>query len=769
MTPSDPQDLSHFSMMDLFRMETETQTALLEEGLLALERAPEEVHRFKGLMRAAHSLKGAARLVNINAAVQVAHAMEDCFVEAQEANVPLASERVDILLKGVDLLNQLAQQSEETPTGELQSSIQRFLAVIAAPLPPVEKGVDEPKPDERGATEPISVSAPVATPLVQTEILSEDKPTPFSNPTDTASVSDSVVRVSAENINKLMRLAGESVVAARWLETINKELSKTVRLQAPLSKALQHLNSLQEELNSTEAFTGQLAEIQSRNAAAQQALGEHINALQLFDRRLSLLTDDLYNTVLDCRMRPFADGVRGFPRMVREVSRSLGKEVKLEILGESTLLDRDILERLEAPLGHLLRNAIDHGIELPHERQSQGKPAAGQLRLQARHIAGQLHITLEDDGRGIDLELLRQTLVEKGLVTGDVTQQLSDEELTEFLFLPGFTMKNIVTEISGRGVGLDAVRAMAREVGGVATVDSMLKQGTRFELRLPLTLSIVRTLLVEIAGEPFAFPLARVTRVLKVPHSQIESVEGRQHFVMGERHIGLVAASQVLGLNSPQGESEELSVLIIGDTTHEYGVIVNRLLDESELAVRPLDARLGKVQDIAAVALMPDQSPVLIIDVDDFIQSIGRLTSEERLTQVTLQAPTQQQRRKRILVVDDSLTVRELERKLIANRGYEVDVAVDGMDAWNTLRANRYDLVVTDVDMPRLDGIELTTRIKAESRLQNIMIMIVSYKDREEDRRRGLEAGADYYLAKASFHDEALLTAIEDLIGGVEE
>jgi two-component system sensor histidine kinase and response regulator WspE len=777
MTPFDSEDLSHLSMMDLFRLETETQSSLLEEGLLALERNPEEVHRFEVLMRAAHSLKGAARLVNIEPAVRVAHAMEDCFVAAQDANIPLTPERTDVLLKGVDLLNQLANLPDiEGPlSDELNLSIEQFLKLIAESSPSIHvmqdgnnHSLDEVDLQKPNLDESVVVSATNVSPPIQTETFEEVK---AETPVGSLSVpsTSAVVRVSADNINRLLRLAGESVVAAHWLETINKSFQSSIRNSEPLLKSLQHLKTMQGELNVTEQFSVHLDEMQSKSEATQQSLTEQIAALQQFERRLALLTDELYNTVLDCRMRPFADGVRGYPRMVRQVARSLGKEVNLEIQGESTLLDRDILERLEAPLGHLLRNAIDHGIEGQSERQLAGKPVVGQLKLSARHVAGQLLISLEDDGCGIDLDYLRKTLISRGLVTEEVGSQLSAEELTEFLFLPGFSIRNTVTDISGRGVGLDVVRVMVREVGGTVTIVSAFGKGTRFELRLPLTLSIVRTLLVEIAGEPFALPIARVDRVLKIAHSQVESIEGRQQFVFDGRQIGLVAAGQILGLPLSHLESEVLSVLIISDGTQEYGIIVNRFLIECELAVRPLDPRLGKVQDIAAAALMPDQSPVLIIDVDDFIQSIRRLTSEERLTQITLQAPIQMRRRKRILVVDDSLTVRELERKLIAGRGYDVEVAVDGMDAWNTLRSNRFDLVVTDVDMPRLDGIELTTRIKTDPRLQSIMVMIVSYKDREEDRRRGLEAGADYYLAKASFHDETLLTAVEDLIGGVEE
>ncbi|WP_256199954.1 response regulator [Verrucomicrobium spinosum] len=251
-----------------------------------------------------------------------------------------------------------------------------------------------------------------------------------------------------------------------------------------------------------------------------------------------------------------------------------------------------------------------------------------------------------------------------------------------------------------------------------------------------------------------------------MPRDQIESVEGREHFRFGDQQVGLVTAHQVLGVPDAPAAEAEVPVLVLGDKNSRYGVVIDRFLNERELVVLPLDPRLGKIKDISAAALMPDQSPVLIVDVDDMVRSIELLVSGGRLAHVSRGDATQGRKsRKRVLVVDDSLTVRELVRKLISSKGYVVEVAVDGMDGWNAVRTGNYDLVVTDVDMPRMDGIELVNLIKKDTRLHSLPVMIVSYKDREEDRQRGLEAGADYYLTKGSFHDETLLRALQDLIG----
>ena len=453
--------------------------------------------------------------------------------------------------------------------------------------------------------------------------------------------------------------------------------------------------------------------------------------------------------------------------MIRDVARSLGKGVNLDIQGESTPVDRDILERLKAPLDHLVRNSIDHGIESSAERLGKGKPGEGSLKIQACHSAGMLVVTVSDDGRGVDPEDVRKAAVRRGLTTLETARSMTKTELFEFLFLPAFTLRDSVSEISGRGVGLDVVRTMVNEVGGRVRVSSQNGQGTRFQLELPLTLSVVRTLLVEIGGEPYAFPLAHIDKALKLSRERIESVQGRQHFTLGDEQIGLVAAHQILDLKGSPPADGEVSLVVLGDKGTRHGLVIDRFLGEGELVVRALDPRLGKVKNVSAAALMPDGSPVLIIDVDDLKRSIEKLASGQHLVRVgSATDEGASNKSKHVLVVDDSLTVRELERKLLESRGYGVDVAVDGMDGWNAVRTGHYDLVVTDVDMPRLDGIELLKLIRKEGRLKALPVMIVSYKDRQEDRSRGLEAGADYYLTKASFHDETLLQVVADLIGG---
>jgi two-component system sensor histidine kinase and response regulator WspE len=509
-----------------------------------------------------------------------------------------------------------------------------------------------------------------------------------------------------------------------------------------------------------------LAASQKSLLGCEHLLSQRLLQLEMFDGRSTDLANRLYDEALACSMRPFADAVPRFPRMIRDLGRELGRPARLEILGEATQVDRDVLEKLDAPLGHLLRNAMDHGIESTERRLAAGKPSEGVIRLEARHTAGTLQILISDDGAGIDVGALRESIVRRKLATADFARTLSEPELLEFLFLPGFTLKDTVTEISGRGVGLDAVLNMVKQLRGTVRVTSQSGHGTRFVLQLPLTLSVVRTLLAEVGGEPYAFPLAYISRTLSLPREQIEMLEGRQLFEFEGRPVGLVDASQVLGGTSNPASAALASIIVIGESANSYGLVVDRFLGERELVVRPLDIRLGKVKDIAAAALMEDGSPVLIIDVEDLRQSVEKLISTGRLNKLPQGVDaTPGRARKRVLVVDDSLTVRELERKLLDSHGYEIEVAVNGMEGWNAVRTGNFDLVITDIDMPRMDGIELVSLIRKDPSLKSLPVMIVSYKDREEDRRRGLEAGADYYLTKGSFHDDTLVQAVIDLIG----
>ena len=754
-------DLSGFSMLELFRLEAESQTAVLSAGVLAIEELDRSPETVESMMRAAHSLKGAARIVGLDPAVRVAHALEDVFVAAGKGTFRVLPQHGDRILAGIDFLSAIAKAEDAlAATSEWPARAERLVVDLAGMVaaPAAASGGSPPPPASPAA--PADVPAQPAAATVA-------EPQPASQPTRSADQPDRVVRVSADSLTRLVGLAGESLVETRQLRPFVDSLLQLRAADVDLCDAIAALDERLKggDLAVSATVTAMLTTIRERADAHLAALTRHVQDFESFARRNEDLSNRLHHEVIVSRMRPLADGIRGFPRMVRDVARTLGKQVKFEVRGETTGVDRDILDKLEAPLSHLIRNALDHGLELPDDRTAAGKPAVGVIRLEARHRAGMLQITLTDDGRGIDVEYLRAKAVGRGLVARQVADQLTELELLEFLFLPGFSTKDQVTEISGRGVGLDVVQSMVKSVGGSVRVATQHGRQTTFTLQLPITMSVIRALLVQIGGEPYAFPLTRIDQILFCAAADIRTVEGRQYFDRDGVSIGLVMAAQILEAAS-QPPADPMPVVVVSDRGQQFGMVVDSFLGERDLEVRPLDPRLGKVPDVNSASLLENGDPVLIVDVEDLVRSIDNVLMGRRLSRVEFERMAEQARqRKRILVVDDSITVRELERQLLQGRGFAVDVAVDGMDGWNAIRGTHYDLVVTDVDMPRMDGIGLVSLIKADPARRETPVVIVSYKDREEDRLRGLDAGANRYLTKSSFHDETFVDTIIDLIG----
>ncbi len=854
-------DLSDLSLMGLFRLEVETQVSELNEQLLKLEKSSwgeagqnssgdsfqkSSYHRqlLDALMRAAHSIKGAARIVQVEPAVKVAHALEDCFIAAQQGILTLTAHHVDVLLSGADLLSRLGSLEESALAAQLPTHEADADAVVLAidtlvskaerassTAYSIESHPTESHPTESYPTESEPTSPPIDANFFAAAIpslvppsppISEKREAPADLPVEESA---RVIRMSVDNLNRLMGLAGESLVEANWLQPFAQSLLQLKRQQQKVIAQLEQQQQRLEESGepSSRASDSVMQEMQR----AHTLLNDQLNDFDLFSRRFGQLSDRLYREVIASHMCAFGEGSRGYERLVRDLARTLGKQVSLEITGLNTQVDRDILAKLDSPITHLLTNAVVHGIELPEVRLAQGKSAQGRIRLWAAHRAGLLTIAVEDDGAGIEYADLRHKIVDRGLTTAEIAEQLSDFELSEFLFLPGFSTASEINKLAGRGYGLDLVRTMAQSVRGSLQAISPVAEnretgqmsGTRFQFQLPLTLSVVRSLLFEVAGELYALSLSHIARVIKLPYEQIRTSESRPYFSLIDReisdnrenhrqsakghrenyresrgeNISLVLSHQVLALDAAANtnhsrnlqQPEMLSVIVIGESGSRYGLCVDRLLEEQDLVVRPLDPRLGKVPNISAAALSEKGNPILMLDVADVLRSAEKIAagslswakapaaktqSVHASARLSTKASTAEAQSvlssgKHVLVVDDSMTVRAMEKKLLQNRGYKVDVAIDGAEGWNAVRMNSYDLVITDVDMPRMSGIELISKMRANEATQSLPVIVVSYKDRAEDQLAGLHAGANYYLTKSSFHDDGLINAVIDLIG----
>lgn len=750
--------IADLSMLELFRLESESQTLILSDTLIELENNPEDATFLETLMRAAHSFKGAARMVGIDHAVSIGHVMEDVFVAAQNNKLILTAEDMDILLASVDLLANMAKSTSNDYTVWCNEHLDEINNANIA----IKEILD-------GTTKKSSVSAEKIQVSKETTDTKNNINIPLETQNKSAQNDENSVRVSTSNLNKLFGISSEAQMESRWLQPYATSLLQIKKQQTDLINLMDSLRDHMFELNANDAA------IETMNAAHQKAdmcrelLGQRLIDLENHDRRSNNLSTRLNNEIIKIRMRPFSDGTKGFSRLVRDVSRSLDKDINLKVKGLNTQVDRDILEKLQAPLNHLLRNAIDHGIEDKNERLKSNKPETGTITLEAVHKAGMLSIKVEDDGRGIDLEKLRNKIVKKKLVSSDMAEKLTESELLDFLFLPNFSTRDNVTELSGRGVGLDVVHTALQEMRGTVRATTKPGQGMTFLFQLPLTLSVIRALLVNVNNETYAFPLAHINKTLKINSQQIETMEGRQYFTMGSNHLGLITAHQILDLKQSPKLNDNIPVVILGDRLNNYAVVIDGFLGERNLSVHTIDERLGKIQNISSASLTEDGKPLLIFDVEDMLRSIDLLLSNGRVKNISNNEPLEKEQRnktlKRILVVDDSITVRETERNLLEQEGYHVEIAVDGMDGWNATRTEQYDLIISDIDMPRMNGFELVENIKNDDRFKNIPVIIISYKDREEDRMRGLDAGADYYLTKGSFHDDTFLDAVTDLIG----
>ena len=752
-------NLGGFSMFDLYKAEAEQHGRALSDGLVALENATDP-SLVEPLMRAAHSIKGAARIVGFEQVVTLAHAMEDCLVRLQRAQEPIVPARVDQLLKGTDLLVQSAQVAEaDVPAwntahaaaiADLASRLQQPAAAPTTMMP------QEPAPPTSGpAPAAPAASAPAAAAPPPSAASTHAAPPPTAASTTTKPVAgESSVMVRSRNLDRLMRLSGEGMVEARRLEAMQARL-RAIRTR---ERSLEDLFDRRRQRQDVSDLDLEQAHAAIRNEVALLEAD-----LQAHLRRTEELSTTLHHEAIDCRMRPFGDACLTIPRTVRDLARSLDKDASARLEGQSVSVDRDILRKLEAPLTHLVRNALDHGIESRAERAGSGKRAQATLRVSASHQAGMLVVEIADDGRGIDLGRLRAKIIERNLSTPELVARMSDRELTDFLFLPGFSTAKAVTDLSGRGVGLDVVQTTVHEVGGSVEVQTELGRGTTFRMRLPVTLSVLRAAIVSIGGEPYAMPLARMERIDRLDHDALEHVEGRLAARVNDEVIGLVRGDELLGVPG-EVQSGALAVVSLRTRQRTLGVIVDGFLGEEDVVVQPLDERLGTVPHVSSASVRQSGELVLILDADAMAIDAARRLDEGTLRGAAAGSEDARSRRHRVLVVEDSLTVREVERQMLTRAGYMVDVAVDGLDGWNALQRERYDLVLSDVDMPRMNGLELVRRIRADRKLASVPVVMVSYKDREEDRLAGLEAGATAYLTKGAFHDRTLLDTVADLI-----
>ena len=499
--------------------------------------------------------------------------------------------------------------------------------------------------------------------------------------------------------------------------------------------------------------------------AGIEGLGEFHRGLEEDVLYLDYLIQELHIEAMSLRMLPLKTITDGFQRLVRDLAKAQGKEIRLEVVGENIEIDRVLLETLKPMFVHLINNAIDHGIESPEERQAGGKNGKGTIRIAARHEGDSVRIDIRDDGRGMDPEKIKRVALRRGVIDKEEAELLRPEELLYLTLKPGFSTSEIVTDISGRGVGMDVVSKNLEKVKGSLVLKSTPGQFTEVNLQLPMTLSVVEVLMIQCSGENFAIPLSYVQETIKIRSEDIATVGSKEVISVRGATVSLVSLASLLGLPEKKsfGEVAKVAAVILKMREHALAFTVDTILASSEIVVKELGAQLKSVRYVFGATILGDGSPALILNVPDlFASAEGVGTTAIRKAFEEVKAARM---KGSILVVDDSITTRTMERSILIAHGYEVTIAISGEDALEKVAVDRFDLVISDVEMPGINGFELTRRLRGMDEFQDVPVIIVSSLSRDEDKRKAIEAGAQAYIVKGSFEQGTLLETVEALIG----
>jgi len=721
----------------IFSVELSERVQTLSELLAEVERGADPGAP-RSIARALHSLKGAARAVDATAIEQVAHAAEAATLSLD--GQPDAA-WVGALRMAIDALKALHSE----PGADVSSSIARLVAVTrveAEPAPralagPLQPPVAQRQPAERTEQSSVRVS------LAKLDALL----------TESGELSVTQLRIG-ERLNELRDLQ-------RQIERWQRDWSKTRPARARLNRAGHRTRESETLIRAADLADRQMQAVLQRTRELVADLAQNT-------AQLATVATGIGQEVMAIRLLPAGSIFQPLERLVRDLARQTGKEVRLELSGTDTEVDRRILDELRDPLMHMMRNSVDHGIELPDERRHEGKPGQGRLTLSAFQRGDRVLIVVGDDGRGLDIDAIRATAIRRNLLTLERAESIDTAALIDLIFHPGFSTRDSVTEISGRGVGMDVVRDNVRRLGGEVRVQTTPGAGTTFTITVPLTLATTRVLLVENAGLTYAVPSSNVERTGRIRATELHRVEGRLGLKIDGRVVPVVELSGVLkqpaSPDAPESTEEWRPFFVLIQGERAVALLTDRLVDETELVVKALGAPLKRVRHVSGAAVLGTGSVVVILNPSDLFNSaVGNMETAPRAS-ASDPSKTSAARR-RVLIVDDSVMTRTLERTILEGAGYSVAVAADGVQALELLNESDFDVVVSDVEMPRMTGVELTIALREDERWRHLPVVLVTSLDAPEHVERGAAAGADAYIVKSSFDSAALLEAVERLLG----
>ncbi|KIM11663.1 MAG: chemotaxis protein CheA [Sulfuricurvum sp. PC08-66] len=761
----------------------------LDQDLTLLETQPDDLELLNRIFRVAHTIKGASSFLNFDVLTHLTHHMEDVLNKARHNELKMTPEVLDVVLPSIDMMKNILHTIRDSGTDngyDVSDMVKRLDAVSngdtipevspaksVAPAKAAPQVVEEPvaaedEIDYENLTE-AEVEAEIARLLAKRQ--AEDKakreakkseapaPKKVEKPVESAKVQATFAdydNAPAEPVKSSAPAKGAPAPAAAAAQSQSAAVEQTIRVDV---KRLDHLMNLIGEL-----VLGKNRLIKINDDVEERYEGEEfLEELNQVVSIVSLVTTDLQIAVMKTRMLPIGKVFNKFPRMIRDLSRELNKKIELVISGEETELDKSIVEEIGDPLVHIIRNSCDHGIEDFETRKLKGKPETGIIELKAYNEGNHIVISIADDGKGLNTEMLKQKAMEKGVISEHEADNMSEKEAFGLIFRPGFSTAAQVTSVSGRGVGMDVVKTNIEKLNGIIDIDSVVNEGTTMKLKIPLTLAIIQALLVGVQEEFYAIPLASVLETVRITKDEITSVENRSVMRLRDEVLPLVHLVDIFEVERVFDTGEHAYVVILGLAESKIGVIVDSLVGQEEIVIKSLGEYLKGMEGIAGATIRGDGGVTLIVDVAAIMQmaksiSTKSMTSTKASVVKAKNSPSDYH----VLIVDDSKTDRTIMRKSLEPLGITLSEANDGLEALNILKAGekQFDAVLIDIEMPRMDGYTLASEIKKYSKFKNLPLIAVTSRSGKSDRMRGVESGMVEYVTKP-YSPEYLLNVVK--------
>ncbi len=725
----------------------------IDHDLVELETNPEDLELLNRIFRVAHTVKGSSSFLNFDVLTKLTHHMEDVLNKARHGELKITPDIMDVVLESIDrmktLLNSIRDNGNDTAIGMNIGPICARLTAISEGESPSsaesnEAPAEAPKEEPAPALEPEVDVNQLSDSEVEAEIerllkarKAEDQARRAQKKQNAASPTNSKPAAStpkAENTEKKVPASGGG----------GGGMDQTIRVEV---KRLDHLMNLIGEL-----VLGKNRLLKIYDDVEERYEGEKfLEELNQVVSQLSIITTDVQLAVMKTRMQPIAKVFNKFPRVVRDLSRELGKHIELEITGEETELDKSIVEEIGDPIMHMIRNSCDHGIEDPATRAANGKPEKGIVQLKAYNEGNHIVVEITDDGKGLDANGLKAKAIEKNLITEREADQMTDKEAFALIFKPGFSTATKVTNVSGRGVGMDVVKTNIEKLNGVIEIDSELGKGSSFKLKIPLTLAIIQSLLVGTQEEYYAIPLASVLETVRVPIDDIYTIEGKNVLRLRDEVLSLVRLSDVFGVKQVLESGDQTYVVVIGVAESKLGIIVDTLIGQEEIVIKSMGDYLQNIQGIAGATIRGDGRVTLIIDVGAMMDMAKEIKVDIKAQlESSAKKPKEKPSDYKVLIVDDSKMDRTLMQKALEPLGVSLIEATNGVEALNIIKSGDHDIdaILIDIEMPRMDGYTLAGEIRKYSKYRNLPLIAVTSRTSKTDRLRGVEVGMTEYITK---------------------